>query len=188
MGEMHHPFLVGERVYLRGLERADLAGDYFQWLNDYEVTRYLESGHFPNTPEAMEAYYSSKTASPTDAMFAIADRRNDQMIGTVKLGSINWIHRHAEYGIMIGAKTCWGQGYGAEVARLVLAYGFDRLNLHKITLGVYADHVAAIRSYEKVGFRREGLVASLLYVDGVYHDKVIMGVTAEEFRRATPKE
>jgi RimJ/RimL family protein N-acetyltransferase len=185
---MHHPFLIGRRVYLRGLERSDLAGDYFQWLNDQEVTRYLESGRFPNTPEAMEAYYAAKTASPTDAMFAVADATTDRMIGTVKLGSINWLHRHAEYAIMIGDKDCWGKGYGTEAARLVLSYAFERLNLHKITLGVIAEHAAAIRSYEKVGFRREGLITSILYVEGAYHDKVIMGVTREEFRRASSEE
>ena len=105
------------------------------------------------------------------------------MIGTVKLGFINWIHRSAEFGIMIASEEFRGKGYGTEVARLVLDYGFRRLNLHKVTLGVTADHAAAIRCYEKVGFRREGLIKSLLYVDGAYRDKLIMGITAEEFWR-----
>ena len=34
-----HPFLEGDKVYLRGLEKSDLQTNYFQWLNDQEVTR-----------------------------------------------------------------------------------------------------------------------------------------------------
>lgn len=178
---MKNPFLVGQRVYLRGLEREDLTGEYFQWLNDYEVTRYLQSGRTPNTSEAMEKYYLSMTNSPNDAIFAIIEKKTDRHIGNTKLGTIDWIHRIADFGLMIGARDCWGQGYGTEAARLILDYGFHRLNLHKIILGVAADHIAAIRSYEKAGFRREGLIAKLLYIDGDYKDEVIMGITHDEF-------
>jgi len=180
---MYHPFLAGDRVYLRAVERADLTGDYFQWLNEYEVTRHLGTGQFPNTLDAMEAYYESKTKSPNDVFWTVVDRASDQMIGTVKLGFINWIHRSAEFGIMIAAPEFRGKGHGTDVARLVLDYGFRRLNLHKITLGVTAEHAGAIRCYEKAGFRREGLITSVVYVDGAYHDKLIMGITEEEFQR-----
>ena len=178
---MNRPFLVGEKIYLRGLERDDLAGDYFQWLNDYVVTRYLESGRMPNTVEAMERYYAATANSPNDVFCAIIEKETDRHIGTVKLGSIDWLHRSAEFGIMVGAKDRWGRGYGTEATRLILDYGFRRLNLHKVILGVAADNIAAIRSYEKVGFQREGLIKQLLFIDGEYRDKVIMGIACHEF-------
>jgi ribosomal-protein-alanine N-acetyltransferase len=182
---MEHPFLIGERLYLRGIERKDLTGEYFQWLNDYEVTRYLESGRFPNTVEAMEAYYRDKANSAHDAMFMIVLKEKDRPIGTIKLGSINWVHRTAEYGIMVGARDVWNQGYGTEAGRLLLDYAFRRLNLHKVFLGVTGDHEAAIRSYERLGFRQEGRLTEMVYVDGRYEDKVFMGVSREEFYRST---
>lgn len=178
---MQHPFLVADILYLRGLERSDLASDYFQWLNDYDVTKYLESGRFPNTVEAMELYFASKANSQNDVIFAIVDRVNDSMIGTVKLGNINWLHRHAEFAIMIGDKNYWGKGYGKTVTCLMLAYGFYRLNLNKIILGVVADHINAIHVYEKAGFQREGILKDMLYVDGSYCDKIIMGITRKQY-------
>jgi len=39
------------KLYLRGLERSDLEGDYFQWLNDRESYKIYDSGIFPNTQE-----------------------------------------------------------------------------------------------------------------------------------------
>jgi hypothetical protein len=44
-----NPFLAGSQVYLRPLERTDLNEHYLAWLNDPEVTRYLETGVFPAT-------------------------------------------------------------------------------------------------------------------------------------------
>ena len=54
-----------------------------------------------------------------------------------------------------------------------------------ITLGVIADHTGAIRSYERAGFRQEGRVTSLHFIDGQYRDKVLMGVTSDEFEQLT---
>ena len=54
---MHHAFLVGDKVYLRRFEETDLHGDYFDWLNDYEVTRYLDSGTFPNSEQSVEHFF-----------------------------------------------------------------------------------------------------------------------------------
>ena len=41
MSELNNPFLVGKICYLRALTEKDLEGDYFQWMNNYEVTRFL---------------------------------------------------------------------------------------------------------------------------------------------------
>ncbi len=41
---MYHPFIEGEKIYLRGLEKDDLKGNMFQWANDAEVTKYMFMG------------------------------------------------------------------------------------------------------------------------------------------------
>ena len=48
-------FVQGSRVYLRPLERDDLNARYLSWLNDPEVTRYLEVGTFPTTNRDLES-------------------------------------------------------------------------------------------------------------------------------------
>jgi RimJ/RimL family protein N-acetyltransferase len=137
---MRHPFISGKKIYLRGLERLDLEGEYFDWLNDREVTKFLNSGGFPNTAEKMEEYYRNIVLSADNAMFAIIDKESDGHIGNIKLGPINWLMRIAPLGIMIGNKECWGKGYGTEAIRLVLGYAFNRLNLHKVITGIVAIH------------------------------------------------
>ena len=48
-----HIFIDGENLYLRALERSDLLGDYFQWMNDTTVTQYNSHGRFPNNENKM---------------------------------------------------------------------------------------------------------------------------------------
>lgn len=180
---MYHPFLVGKKVYLRLLEVADLDGPYLDWLNDYEVTRFMETGFFPTTPETLRRYYETVTQNPDNVMLAIVDSATDRHIGNIKLGPIHRIHRRADMGIMIGDKEFWGSGVGKEALDLILWYGFDRLNLHKITLGVDADHHQAVKLYEGLGFKIEGTRREHLFRDGAYRDMHVMGILQEDYRR-----
>ena len=175
-------FLRGERVYLRPLERADLNETYLGWLNDAEVTRYLETGLFPSTMPDLEKFYEGVTNSRTDVIFAIMDRKSQRHIGNAKLGPISWVHRRALFGIMIGEKDFWGQGIGKEVTRLVVEYGFQRLNLNRIGLAVFAEHESAVRCYQSVGFKVEGKFREEMFSEGLYKDRLWMGLLRSEYR------
>jgi RimJ/RimL family protein N-acetyltransferase len=175
-------FMRGSIVYLRPLERTDLTETYLGWLNDAEVTRYMETGTFPATMHDLEKFYQGVAGSTTQVIFAVADRKSHRHIGNAKLGPINWVHRHAMFGIMIGDKKFWGQGIGQEATRLMVEYAFRRLNLNRVTLGVFAEHESAVRCYENVGFRVEGRFRQDLFRDGEYKDRLWMGLLRSEYK------
>lgn len=175
-------FMRGAKVYLRPLERSDLNDTYLGWLNDGEVTRYLETGTFPTAMQDLEKFYQGVTGSRSDVIFAIVDGKSHRHIGNVKLGPINWVHRRATFGIMIGEKEFWGKGVGEEVTRLMVEYGFVRLNLNRIALGVFAEHEAAIRCYEAVGFQTEGRCREDMFSQGSYKDRLWMGLLRSEYK------
>src|SRR5215471_3667811 len=175
-------FLQGDRVYLRPLERADLNETYLGWLNDTEVTRYLETGSFPSTMPDLEKFYEGVTSSRSDVIFAIMDRKSQRHIGNAKLGPISWVHRRALFGIMIGEKDFWSQGIGKEVTRLVVEYGFQRLYLNRIGLAVFAEHESAVRCYQSVGFKVEGKFREEMFSEGMYKDRLWMGLLRSEYR------
>jgi ribosomal-protein-alanine N-acetyltransferase len=175
-------FLQGSKIYLRPLERADLNETYLGWLNDAEVTRYLETGVFPSTMQDLEKFYQGVTGSRTEVIFAIVESKSHRHIGNAKLGPINWVHRRALFGIMIGEKEFWGKGIGEEVTRLMVEYAFLRLNLNRIGLAVFAEHEAGVRCYQAVGFKAEGQFREEMYSDGSYKDRVWMGLLRSEYR------
>ena len=179
--EMRRPFLVGKKIYLRLLEESDIGEEYVGWLNDYEVTRYLETGKFPSTPEAIRKYLERFQDSTTDLIFAIVDRDADQHIGNVTLNRINWINRTADTGLIIGPEEFRGKGYAFEAWSLVLEYAFQRLGLRKIIAGAVVDNAASITILKKLGFKIEGTFRQEFLLDGEYKDGVRLGLLREEF-------
>ena len=175
-------FISGSKIYLRPLERSDLNERYLCWMNDPEVTRYLETGTFPTTRQDLEEFYAKVTGSSTEVIFAIADRKSDKHVGNVKLGPINWVHRRAMFGILIGDKEFWSKGIGEEATRLVVDYAFHRLNLHRVGLVVFEEHKSAVRCYEKVGFKVEGCLREQMYQHGEYKNHLWMGLLRSEYR------
>jgi len=179
---MYHPFLIGEKIYLRGLERKDLDGNYFQWLNDYEVTKYLRSGTFPNSMEALESYFNRVSTSPNDVFFAIIEKGTERHIGNLRVSDIDWLRRTASIGRMIGEKDCWGKGYGLEALKLAVDHCFKRLNLHKVIIWTAELNIAPQKNYEKLGFVFEGRLRQEIYVDGKYYDRLYYGILKEEWK------
>ncbi len=180
--ESNIEFVKGSQVFLRPLRREDIAAHYLAWLNDPEVTRYMETGIFPTTEQELTNFYEEVTGSRNQVILAVADKKSGRHIGNVKLGPIQWVHRSATFGILIGDKRFWGRGVGLEATRLAVEYGFSRLNLRRIDLGVFADHAAAVRCYEKAGFKVEGRMRESLFQDGKYVDRLWMGLLRSEYK------
>lgn len=180
-------YLEGKNVALRLLDENDINGGYLSWLNDREVTRFTETGIFPTSITELKGYYKRISGSRNDVMFAIIIRENNVHIGNIKLGGINWIHRHADLGIMIGEKKYWGKGFGEEACNLLLGYAFKTLNLNKVILGVYGNHEAGMRTYQKAHFAIEGRIRDYYNFNGKFVDKVIMGISKKTFDKNMSK-
>jgi RimJ/RimL family protein N-acetyltransferase len=178
---MKNAMQVGTLVYLRPLERADLTDRYLGWLNDPEVNRFLDAGIFPYTFDELESFYQHVVGARDQVLCAVVDQASDQHIGNVKLGPIVWVHRRATFSILIGDKSFWGKGYGTEATRLMVQYGFARLNLHRIELGVLDNNPAAIRAYQKVGFAVDGRAHEYAFVNGRYVDCIWMSLLEQDF-------
>lgn len=178
---MRRPFLIGQKLYLRLLEESDINEDYINWLNDAEVTQYTETGKYPSTPESIRVFIERFQGGTSDIIFAIVDKETDQHIGNVTLNRINWIHRTADTGLIIGRKDFWGKGYAFEAWSLVTEYAFQRLGLRKITAGAIIDNVTSIAVLKKLGFKIEGTYRQEFFVNGEYRDALRFGLLKKEF-------
>jgi RimJ/RimL family protein N-acetyltransferase len=131
----------------------------------------------------MDGEYEKTLKSTTDVELAIIDKRTDAHIGITGIHSINWIARSGEFRILIGEKEYWGKGYGTETTQLMVAYGFEILNLRKVWLGINSEHAAGIRAYEKAGFVREGDLRDEIYRNSRYYNVVRMSILKNEYNR-----
>ncbi len=177
---MHNPFLIGVSVYLRPLEVAD-ARTMVPWFNDQEMTRHLRR-YQPMTLVEEEDFLRRLPESAADLVLGITLRADDRLVGATGLHRVDSRNRHAEFGISIGDKSAWGKGHGTEATRLLVQHAFDTLNLNRVWLHVYEYNEAALRVYQKVGFRTEGRLRQDVFRDGRYWDTVVMAVLREEWK------
>lgn len=175
--------LHGQRIYLRPLTRKDATREYAGWLNDRGTTRYMESGRKKETVRSLAKYIERFRIRDDTLFLAIVLKEGDRHIGNVKLEPINWTHRHAVLGIMIGDPAARGKGMGVEAIRILLRHAFGRLKLHRVALGVTGDNLPGIRCYEKVGFKVEGRFRETVLRGCRYVDSLWMAILADEFYR-----
>ncbi len=172
--------LQGERVRLRPPEERDLPL-FVRWFNDPDVRYWLSMSDAPElTLEAEREWYEEMRADPARVIWCM-DTGEGQPIGNLGLHAIDEGQGRATLGISIGERECWGRGYGTDAIRQALRYGFQELGLRRIDLEVDEDNLRGIRSYEKCGFVREGLLRAHRLRRGQPVNAVVMAVLREEF-------
>ena len=90
--------------------------------------------------------------------------------------------RTTDLTIIIGDESARGQGLGTEAIILLMDYAFGFLGMHRISIGVVGFNEQALRFYEKVGFKREGIQRDGYYFAHEFHDFVMMSILENEFR------
>lgn len=168
-------FIEGERIYLREVRVSDVDAGYHRWMNDPEVTKYLETRFSPNSKESLRSFVESKAGDRDNLFLAIVLKGQDRHVGNIKLGPINWIHRSGDIGIIVGEKDCWGKGIASEAIALLSRYAFDVLNLSKLTAGCYDGNVGSMKAFQRAGFVVEGVRKSQYHCDGARVDAVMLG-------------
>ncbi|MGC5774587.1 GNAT family N-acetyltransferase [Paenibacillus pabuli] len=172
--------LETKRIYLRPFESTDV-NTYFPGLFDAEMRR-LTGTQNSFTRAQVERYIENAAQDDSRLMLLIALQENDQIIGDIALMDMHTKNRSAHIRIAIDQAEHQGKGYGSEALLLMLDYGFGICNLHRIELEVYAFNERAIRTYEKLGFLREGVRRDALYYNHQYHDAIQMSMLENEFR------
>jgi aminoglycoside 6'-N-acetyltransferase len=91
------------------------------------------------------------------------------------------MYRHAGIDIFLRAAS-QGRGYGTEAVRVLARYLLFERDHHRLIIDPAASNSAAIRTYEKVGFRKVGIMRNYERgLDGTWHDGLLMDLLREEF-------
>lgn len=164
---------------LEGIDKQNYIEKMSEWMNDDENTKYMVLGLYPPNIENLAAEYDDLT-SGRNIIFFIKPVSQSRIIGYVGLYNINGQARHAELRILL-EKGSGGKGYGVEVTKLIVKYGFEKLNLNKVWLGVNAKNKGAIKCYEKAGFTKESVLRQEIFRNNQYYDAVRMSILRREY-------
>lgn len=163
--------LRGERVTLRPLTDADVA-PLAEIAAEPEVARWW----LGLTEQDLR-----EKAGPDEDDLILAIELDGQVIGLAQAGEeTDPDYRHANIDLFLG--TAWqGRGLGGDAIRALARHLFHELGHHRITIDPAADNERAIRAYEKVGFKRVGILRRYERgPDGTWHDGLLLDLLAEE--------
>ena len=103
-------------------------------------------------------------------VFTIYHKAEKRPVGTIGFGRIRWVDRLALISGVIGEVDLWGRGIMVEAAKLLIEYGFNELNFHKINAELLSSDKRSLRVAEKLGFEIEAIFKEQVYIDGQYQD------------------
>jgi ribosomal-protein-alanine N-acetyltransferase len=176
---MHHLIIRGHRVLLRPPRDSDLEESLRVWTPEL---RHMYGGSLTSerrpTMEDRRRWLERAKLAPAAHLSIEAD---GHYIGHLGLTTADESNKRGRFVIGIEDPQYWGKGYGTEVTRLMLRYAFETLELHRVELRVAAYNTRAIRCYEKAGFRHEGVERDSFFVDGRWHDDVLMAILRQDW-------
>jgi aminoglycoside 6'-N-acetyltransferase len=164
--------LRGERVALRPLVAEDLNAVYTalqepgvaRWWGAFDADRIRD--------ELLETAGTTAFAIEVDGAFAGVLMCSEELDPD---------YRHAGIDIFL-AEAYQDRGYGSEAIRVLARHLFDEGGHHRLTIDPALANKRAIRAYERVGFRRVGVMREYERgPDGSWHDGLLMDLLAREF-------
>jgi RimJ/RimL family protein N-acetyltransferase len=172
------PLLKGENVILRKPKDSDV-NDYLACKQTKELirmyggdTRNLKPLTLQDAKRHVEYIKSQKLNWCIEY--------EQRFVGEARL-TVNEHDRRARYAIGLFDSSVWNQGLGTEVTKLVLAYAFEHLHLHRVDLRVLEYNHRAIACYEKCGFVKEGIEREGAFIEEAFQTDLIMSILEQEY-------
>lgn len=167
--------LYGENCTLRTFNRGDaaklaslMARNKYFWSTFEPLHRddfYTEEAQYKKIVESMQMMEMKR-----EFTFGIFTRDEQQLIGHISLYAIKRLPYSSAFIGYAMDEHFTGKGIATEAVKLVLQFAFETLNLHRIEAYIAPENTSSIRVVEKVGFRQEGLLRELLYINGKWFD------------------
>lgn len=146
---MSEKIRVDENIIVRPITMED-TDMVVRWRQNPRVLQnFLYRGPF--TAEIHRNWMETKVASGEVIQFIIEE--NENPVGSVYYRDIDADNRTAEYGIFIGDDEAVGHGVGSKIAAWAVGYAKNVLHTSVLKLRALADNTAAVKSYEKAGYK-----------------------------------
>lgn len=164
---------------IRKIEEKDLE-ERVVWMNNPKIYKSMHYDIPVSYENTLKWYHKNKdNQSRFDMVFEHEDGRIAAMGG---LTTIDPLIKKAEFYIFVDPES-QGKGIGSVASALLCRYGFESLGLRKIYLHTNESNLGARKTYEKIGFKLEGVLRSEAIVDGRNEDRLYFGIMPDELKQ-----
>lgn len=172
--------LSGNIVGLRAIEEQDLE-QLLKWRNQPEYRRFFREYRELCMTEQKKWYESRVIGDEHTRMFSIVELKSGKLIGACGLCYIDWINRCADFSIYIGKDHLYiDRNYAIDAARLLIRYGFEELNLHRLWSEIYEIDEEKKEMFAALGFIHEATHRATHWTEGKWVDSWYYRMLKEE--------
>lgn len=175
-------FIKGKRIVLKTVGKQDLA-ELENLMSDREIGELTGEVH-PATQRATEEFYEKCQRTDERIWFLIVDVQTGKIIGETGFLRIFAPWRTADFSLVIWDRSFWRKGYAKETAALMLDYGFNGLNFHRLAIGVADFNADGLKFWKSIGFKEEGRLIDGYFCRGEYRDFIMMYMLEDDYRAA----
>ncbi len=172
----------GKFVSLRALEKEDLS-ILKEWRNSSHVrksTREYKLLNMINQKNWFESIHQSNP--PKEIMFGILNKRK-KLIGVAGLTYIDWKNRNSEISIYFSTKNWQTKPDAKETINLILEYGFEELNLHRLYVEIFSLMKENIKLFTQMKFIKEGELRDKVWRENKWWNTVIFSKLSSEYKK-----
>lgn len=175
------PTLTTARLVLRPFRDADRR-EVFELHSHARVMRYWDSAPWSDETQADRFLSRCRALSDNEAGARVAVERRDtgRFIGWIGLQHWDHDNRSANLGYVF-AEYAWGQGYATEAGRALLEWGFDVMDLNRVSAQTDTRNEASARVLTKLGFTLEEILRENVIVDGEVSDDATYSLLRREW-------
>lgn len=187
MPSFEHVRLRTPRLLLRPHVPGD-APALFAVFSDPRVMRYWSTPPWRD-PDAARAFVERdqrQLAAGEYLRLGIVREADGSLVGSCTLFNLVAQCRRAEVGYVL-ARDAWGHGYMHEALTALLDHGFGEMALHRVEADVDPRNAASVRSLERLGFVKEGLLRERWIVGDEISDSALWGLLALDWQRRAPR-
>ncbi|MFI8293560.1 GNAT family N-acetyltransferase [Streptomyces sp. NPDC085614] len=176
--------LRGTTVGLRARHEDDIPILRTELYDDVANAARAESGPWrPISPGSKDPRLVVDDTEQGHVPFSVVELEGGTLVGAATLWGIDNHNRCAHIGLGL-LPSARGKGYGTDVVATLCHYGFAVRGLQRLQIETLADNDAMLRSAERNGFVREGVLRSSAWVMGEFLDEVLLGLLARDWKPA----
>ncbi|WP_030200286.1 GNAT family N-acetyltransferase [Streptomyces sp. NRRL S-87] len=174
--------LSGTKVGLRARHEDDIPVLRTELYNDVVNAARAEGGPWrPLSPTSKDPRLVVDETAQGSVAFSVVELAGGTLVGAATLWGIDTHNRGAHIGLGL-LPSARGKGYGTDVVAALCHYGFVVRGLHRLQIETLSDNTAMLRSAERNGFVREGVLRSSAWVLGEFVDEVLLGLLARDWK------
>ena len=167
--------IEGDQLYIKKIKVAEITKRVMDWFNDDQLMKYYTNSRRQITKISLLSAIEDGEKKGNQFTFGIYHKEENILIGTLKIGPINFNHKTSDLVALIGDRNYLGRGFAPKAITLGNKLAFDYFDIRKLYGGMYESNVPSIKAYLKAGWLVEARLKGQYVVDGKTEDRIEVG-------------